>query len=109
MPLNPQEQSERFEYALNMNIKLIKNEYADFVRSITPIVVDLYELVLKKQFDVNLDDYTISIRMPKGKSRKQWDSNKLKGKIGDILNEAFQNKGGGMSGNRAVYERRRLV
>ncbi len=77
-----------------MNIKLIKNEYADFVRSITPIVVDLYELILKKQFDVNLDDYTISIRMPKGKNRKQWDRNKLKGKIGDILNEAFRNKGG---------------
>ena len=48
----------------------------------------------KKQFDVNLDDYTISIRMPKGKNRKQWDRNKLKGKIGDILNEAFRNKGG---------------
>lgn len=94
LPIKPQEQSERFEYALNMNIKLIKNEYADFVRSITPIVVDLYELILKKQFDVNLDDYTISIRMPKGKNRKQWDRNKLKGKIGDILNEAFRNKGG---------------
>ncbi len=94
LPIKPQEQGERFEYALNMNIKLIKNEYADFVRSITPIVVDLYELILKKQFDVNLDDYTISIRMPKGKNRKQWDRNKLKGKIGDILNEAFRNKGG---------------
>ena len=94
LPIKAQEQSERFEYALNMNIKLIKNEYADFVRAITPIVVDLYELILKKQFNINLNDYTISINMPKGMSRRQWDCHKVEGKIGDILNEAFHNKGG---------------
>lgn len=94
LPIKAQEQSERFEYALNMNIKLIKNEYADFVRAITPIVVDLYELILKKQFNINLNDYTISINMPKGMSRRQWDGHKVEGKIGDILNEAFHNKGG---------------
>jgi len=38
-----------FEYALGMQIKLKNGEYVDFIRAITPILVDLFELVLKVQ------------------------------------------------------------
>ena len=46
-----------FEYALVLGLKLKKQEYADFVRGITPLVVDLLEMILKKQCGIRLEDY----------------------------------------------------
>lgn len=45
-----------FEYALVLNMKIKKQEYADFIRGITPISVDLLENILKKECGINLED-----------------------------------------------------
>jgi len=46
-----------FEYALWLNIKVKREEYIDFVRGITPIVVELFEIVLKAPGkDTNIKD-----------------------------------------------------
>ena len=45
-----------FEYALGLDIKLKKGEYADFVRAITPLGVDLLEMLLKQYCNINLKD-----------------------------------------------------
>lgn len=46
-----------FEYALNLKIRLKKGEYVDFIRAVTPIIVDMFELILRKQCGIKVDDY----------------------------------------------------
>ncbi len=73
-----------FEYALILEVKLKRREYADFIRAITPLFVDLLELVLKKQCKINIDDFT-AIQKKWGKEKRpgqnirKWDKNKLYG------------------------------
>lgn len=47
-----------FEYALNMDIKFKRKEYPDFVLRMTPLIVGLLEMILKKQLGIKLSDYT---------------------------------------------------
>ena len=49
LPIRASSERKYFEYALSVGIKLKKEEYADFVRAITPLIVDLFEMILKKQ------------------------------------------------------------
>ena len=44
-----------FEYLMIMKIKLEKEEYADFIRSISPVFQRLLEMIIKKTNIVNLD------------------------------------------------------
>ena len=43
-----------FEYALNLGVKLERKEYTDFIRGITPVMVDLFELALKKRCGIKI-------------------------------------------------------
>ena len=45
-----------FEYALWLNIKEKRQEYIDFVRGITPIVVELFEVVLKSKGKLDINE-----------------------------------------------------
>ncbi len=73
-PVSDTEKRKIFEYVLGLKIKLKKGEYADFVRAITPVVVDLMELCVKKYCGVHLDYYcTVN-----EKGVKRWDANKLR-------------------------------
>lgn len=47
LPVRSSSQRKYFEYALTIDIRLKRGEYVDFIRSITPIVVDLFEMILK--------------------------------------------------------------
>lgn len=79
-----------FEYALCMMIKLKKGEYVDFIRAITPILVDLFEIVLKAQCKIDVNDYCVQLRKKDGTSQRRWATEKLKGtEIGQVLDEAF--------------------
>ncbi len=79
-----------FEYALNLDVKLKKEEYVDFVRGITPIVLDLFEMVLKKQCDFDVEQY--SNRKGKNKVRR-WNMNKMRDtKYLTILNDYAQER-----------------
>lgn len=79
-----------FEYALCMMIKLKKGEYVDFIRAITPILVDLFEFVLKIQCKMDVNDYCMYIRKKDGTIQRRWSAEKLKGtEIEQVLNNAF--------------------
>ena len=73
-----------FEYMLALDLKVRRGEYADFIRAITPLGVDLLELVLEQFCDIDITKY-----YKMGNPRK-WDKSKLRDtEILDILNEKF--------------------
>ncbi len=46
-----------FEYLLVLKIKLIKGELADFLRAISPILTDLFEMYLKENCMIDIERY----------------------------------------------------
>ena len=72
LPIKRGDAIRSFEYALNLQIKLEKKEYADFVRAITPLIVDLFEQILKETCGFNVDDYCRPANKEKKRHRK-WD------------------------------------
>lgn len=94
IPIRSSSDRKYFEYALNMGIRLKKGEYVDFVRSITPIIVDLFELILKKQCHLKVEDYC-DINIVNEKQVLCWSPSKMKDtEIEDILNKEYKEKGG---------------
>lgn len=59
LPYDSGNERKYFEYALNLKLKLQRKENADFVRAITPIVVDLFQLILKEACDIDIEKYCI--------------------------------------------------
>jgi CRISPR type III-A/MTUBE-associated protein Csm6 len=80
-PVKSGDAKKLFEYALSLQIKQKKKEYADFLRALTPIIVDLFEKILHKQCGVNLDDYTRT----DNKGARRWNREKLEND-NEILN-----------------------
>lgn len=86
LPIKDEKGRKYFEYALNLSIKLKRKEYADFIRGITPIIVDLFELALKRQCRINIDLYTKKVN-----GIRQWDGARLKGtEIYAVLNRKYR-------------------
>lgn len=56
-PVKSGNERKYFEYALNLSIKLERKEYADFIRAISPLIADMFEIVLKKQFSIDIHQY----------------------------------------------------
>lgn len=90
LPVRASSDRKYFEYALSVDIKLRKEEYADFVRAITPLIVDLFEMILRKQCNVNVDEYcTVNNRA----QSRRWSRMKLEGtRVGEILEKEYQNQ-----------------
>ena len=83
-----------FEYVLGLGIKLKKEEYADFIRGITPLVVDLMESILERSCNLKIADYC---NTDAKSGRRRWDRSKLdKAGLLTILNDNFSGnfKGG---------------
>lgn len=78
-PVKSGNERKYFEYALNLSIKLQRKEYADFIRAISPLIADMFELVLKKQFNIDVHKYCYQ----KQDGSWSWKQNKLQGT--DIL------------------------
>ena len=92
IPVKASSDRKLFEYALNMDVRLKRGEYVDFIRAITPLLVDLFELVLKKQCGVDINDYC-EVKKYKKVSRRQWSESKLqKTEVKQVLDKAFQGK-----------------
>lgn len=93
-PIKAGDKQKIFEYALVLQMKLNKEEYADFVRGITPIVVDLLEAILKKECKFVVADYCRD-----NDNIMKWDKDKLeKAGLMEILNEQYKDKGGFKAG-----------
>lgn len=92
IPIKSEEKQKFFEYALNMDIKRKKGEYVDFIRSITPILLDLFILILQNECQINIKDFTTEKN-----SILKWDKMKLKENnlgIDEVLNNKYIQKGG---------------
>ena len=92
LPVQNKEKRKYFEYALNLHIKQKRSEYPDFIRAITPLIVDLFEIILKEQCDLDIREFTL-IDKKKGDKNGilKWDKNKLKGT--DVLKKLEQEFG----------------
>lgn len=89
-----------FEYALALQIRLKREEYADFLRSITPISDDLLEIILEDKCGVHLEEYR-----SKRKSGFAWNKSKLKdSEIGEILDQEFNGFRGGMIASAHLHK-----
>lgn len=55
-PIKEGNKQKIFEYALVLQMKVKKQEYADFIRGITPLVVDLFSNILKKECGIDIED-----------------------------------------------------
>jgi CRISPR type III-A/MTUBE-associated protein Csm6 len=94
-PIKDGDKQKIFEYALVLQMKLQKEEYADFTRGITPIVVDLLEMILNKQYHIKVADYCYQ------KEGLRWDKKKLEdGGLLEIFNEAYKD---GFKAGQPVY------
>lgn len=85
-PVQQSDKKKIFEYALVLQRKIAKKEYADFIRGITPLVVDLLEQILKNVCGIALRD--CCIRGKEGELR--WNQKKLE-KMGlwDIFDREY--------------------
>lgn len=91
-PIKEGNKQKIFEYALVLQLKLYREEYADFIRAVTPIVVDLLENILKICCNIMLDDFCF---IDKKTGCRKWDNKKLAGtEILKILDEKFKSNGG---------------
>ena len=74
-----------FEYALVLQLKIKREEYADFIRGITPISLDLMKIILKEKFEIKLEEYC-----SERNGVLSWNFNKLKyTNILEILQKAY--------------------
>lgn len=91
LPVINSSERKYFEYALNVDLRIRKREYVDFIRSITPLIVDLFELVLKKQCRLKFEDFC-EVKKRNGTYQRRWSENKLHGtKVESILKEHYSN------------------
>ncbi len=72
-PVKSSNERNYFEYALELSCKLKRGEYADFIRGVTPIVADLFELILKSRCSIDISAY---YRVEKNGAKK-WDTYKI--------------------------------
>ena len=103
LPVEDTEERKYFEYALSTDIKLKRGEYADFIRAITPLIVDLFETILKKEFNIDINDYCEI----NGNSVRNWSIRKLSGTvIGNLLDRQYRN---GFKGKEVYSDHLRMI
>ena len=83
----PNKNRQVFEYYLNLKVKLHKEEFADFIRAVTPLMTVLLELCLE-HCEINLKIYTTT----NSEGIRKWNEVILAGTdLDDILNSSFAN------------------
>lgn len=86
LPFYDREGMKYFEYTLSLGIKVKKNDFPDFIRGISPIIVDLFKLVLKKEANIEIDNYCKRNKKGVVKWNKKKLLNSSKGiEINDLL------------------------
>ncbi len=74
LPVRNSGERKLFEYALNLELKLHRREYADFIRGVTPLFYDLYEKILSRHGKIKLSDYCRTEN-----EKTVWSEEKLQG------------------------------
>lgn len=104
-PIEESNKRKVFEYALSLQLKIIKQDYADFIRGITPLTVDLLEYILKLKCGIVVDE---CCTIDKKTGVRKWDVAKLK-KAGllELLNKGYQ--GGFHGGNVYAHHLNKII
>ena len=58
LPVKDSENIKIFEYAMLVWLKIQRGEYADFVRSLTPLIINLEIMILKKECKLDVEKLT---------------------------------------------------
>ncbi len=95
-PIREGNKQKIFEYALVLQTKIVKEEYADFLRGITPLIVDVLELILKRVCGIKLED---CCQRDKKTEAFRWDDSRLE-QLGllKVLEAAYKKRGGFKAG-----------
>ena len=59
IPAESDKNNNIIEYLLNLDIKLKKCQYADYIRAITPVILDVLLAYMKKNFRIKENDFCI--------------------------------------------------
>lgn len=89
---NDEDKFNAIEYFMSIAVKVEKRQYADFIRSITPFILHLFNLIILKLEKINvLNEYSSTSRN-KNECNK-WDKSKLQKnkKLNSALNKSFNN------------------
>lgn len=100
LPVKKYEQQKIFEYLLGLELKIKKEQYGDFLRAITPVVVELFKIATKKYTGIDWKQYCEQNAKTK---QWNWDLQKIQEnkKLKETLDRAYIDRGG-FSG-RNVY------
>lgn len=82
-PIKSGDERKYFEYMLSLMIKQKKAQLADFLRAITPLILDLFSLILLNECKVDIYNFTYVDNKSKG---IKWDKVKLMKSRPDINN-----------------------
>lgn len=75
-----------FEYLLALDLKVKRGEYADFIRGITPLGVDLLEMVLEQYCQIDIRQYC----MKNAKNGRKWSRGRMEGtEVQEIMNARY--------------------
>lgn len=85
------------EYLLILDLKVRREEYVDFLRGITPIIADLFEMILKHSCGFNVNDY-VSVNR---NNVRRWDLKKLSANPAVML--ALNNNYNGSFRSEPIY------
>lgn len=97
IPVKSTQYRKLVEYALSLDIKHRREEYADFVRAITPLLLPMFRMILEKRCHIKLSDYLKS----NTKNGDEWDLKKIK--KNDTLFKIFEEKYPGGLQEKKVY------
>lgn len=90
MPVKNQDNCDLLEFILLLEIKVIRKEYADFIRAITPAVFELFCRTLLRQCHINIMEYC-----NEKENGIRWNMSKLEGtEVGAVLEEEYSKRGG---------------
>lgn len=81
LPVRDAELCKYFEFALTLQVRIWRGEYADFVRALSPILAWLFDRILKTQTSIQVDEYCYRDK----KKIRKWDRNKLEQRGQEIL------------------------
>ncbi len=105
LPVRNGEERKYFEYALATQIRLQREEYVDFIRSLTPILTIIFERILANYTSVHIEEYCKPKKDKDGGYK--WDPRKLQGtEINEIVKV---NLGGFGEKNVSNYHYARLI
>ena len=114
LPITNVEERDIFEYALVLQIRLRRGEYADFIRAISPILYRLFKQILEKRLRILLGNYVRWQRIGELETKAVWDPEKLSRdvtgrEIWGILNEAYETRGGFRCGDVYPVHMQRII